>query len=687
MHREKLLNYFKNLNHGLLKVLAYYVVAFLLFTINRIVLFYRFLPEGVLPEYQKDLYKVFWFGSRFDTQAILYTALPLILFALIFAWFDSEDRRRQANTFFYRYSVVMIPLLSFLLICDQQYYSFFQSHYNPIVFGIFQDDTWAVTRSIWTDHPIIKIILFFVALTWLIVFIVKKLQYVRNYFKNIQLYGQISIFLVFVAAIIIGLRGSLDDFPLEKDNTTVSDHSFLNFLTPNAIFCLQEAVKDKKNSYFSHDNRKLLKQYQYSKVEDALNDYYQTNSTRPLKYSKEALYTTTPQNAFAAQHAPDVVFALMESMSNYYIDFHDSTKFNLLGSLQAHFKNDLLFRNFISDENGTIPSLEDLMIQIPIHPIAQTEHKLFTFPSSVALVYKNAGYETIFVTGGKLGWRNLDEFIPRQGFDKVASQETIMKEVKGAHTCEWGVYDEYLFTYIEQLLQKKGGKPKFIFLLSTTNHTPFEKPKHFKPRPIVMNDTMKKLTSNHPQAMDNFSNYQYSANCLGNFMNFVKNGDAKDKTIVAATGDHNNWMLFQYDDMVIHQKYGVPFYLYAPKDYLAGKTIDLQRFGSHKDIFPTLFHLSLSEQNYFNTGYDLLSNGTSSLPFFGANENKVTISASGAVLDVQSKKTKFLKWNPEQTQKLMPASLQDQKLLDLYRRSRARTFLLHYYFNEVLTGK
>jgi phosphoglycerol transferase MdoB-like AlkP superfamily enzyme len=248
------------------------------------------------------------------------------------------------------------------------------------------------------------------------------------------------------------------------------------------------------------------------------------------------------------------------------------------------------------------------------------------------------------------------------------------------------VYDEYLFTYIEQLLQKKGGKPKFIFLLSTTNHTPFEKPKHFKPRPIVMNDTMKKLTSNHPQAMDNFSNYQYSANCLGNFMDFVKKGDAKDKTIVAATGDHNNWMLFQYDDMVIHQKYGVPFYLYAPKDYLAGKTIDLQRFGSHKDIFPTLFHLSLSEQKYFNTGYDLLSNDTS-LPFFGANENKVTISASGAVLDVQSKKTKFLKWNPEQNKKLMPASLQDQKLLDLYRRSRARTFLLHYYFNEILTGK
>ena len=48
----------------------------------------------------------------------------------------------------------------------------------------------------------------------------------------------------------------------------------------------------------------------------------------------------------------------------------------------------------------------------------------------------------------------------------------------------------------------------------------------------------------------------------------------------------------------------VPFYLYVPKPILEHSkwTYDDQRVGSHKDIMPTLYHYSLSNQPYLTLG-------------------------------------------------------------------------------------
>ena len=50
--------------------------------------------------------------------------------------------------------------------------------------------------------------------------------------------------------------------------------------------------------------------------------------------------------------------------------------------------------------------------------------------------------------------------------------------------------------------------------------------------------------------------------------------------------------------------YAVPFYLYIPGEILKNTsfTFDSQRFGSHKDIMPTLYAYSLSEAEYWSVG-------------------------------------------------------------------------------------
>jgi len=618
-------------------------------------------------------------GFRFDTQIILYAGLPLILAAFICALFK-ENGNSYFNTFFLGYGLLTISILSALLIFDQQYYSFFKSHYDALVFGIIEDDTQAVIKSMWTDHPVIRVFLILLLCILLSFFILRKIIKSKRplFFSNKTLVN-IGAAIFFLGFIFLGLRGSVSTFPLENDDTTVSESAFLNFLTPNAIFCLNEAFKEKEKGFNDFDNNNLLTSFGYGSTDEAILEYY--GSMRP--YDPNLLFSKTPENPVLQTHPPHVVFVLMESFSNYYLDFNQETNFNLLGSLEQHFKQDILFRNFVSDENGTIPSLENLMTSVPYHPIAQTKYKRVQLPTSVAIPYKKAGYETIFITGGKLGWRNLNDFVPKQGFDQIYGQAAIKRKIKNAETNEWGVYDEYLFQFAKGLLKENTGKPKFIFMLTTSNHTPYQRPEHYKPYPIIITDNIKQLTNNNPLTLDNFTSFQYSANCFGDFMTVIKNSPLKENTIVTATGDHNTLMLFQYDEQSLKQKRGVPLYLYAPSIYLNNKTIDIKRFGSHKDIFPTLFNISLSNQRYFNSGNDLLSNDSSIL-FFGKNENNMASAQSGAILEFSSKNPRFFDWKNEQPNKLKEeenASLGNQ---DLLKKTKSRQFLIQYYFNNFL---
>lgn len=682
MKKDKSSFYSNRLNAFLGKFLGYYLLALVIFTANRLALLFRFKPAGLFEDYKADIPKVFLTGFRFDTQIILYAGLPLLLAALILAAFKNGNK--IFNRFFVIYGSVITALMAALLLFDQGYYSFFKSHYDTIVFGIIQDDTNAVLHSIWTDHPVIRVLLVLTCVVFVIVLVSKKIARRRTgLLQGAPLWLQLVIPFIFMGLVFVGLRGSLSTFPLGNDDTTVSGSMFLNFLTPNAIFCLNEAAIDKEKTFHDFNNEKLVQQFGYTDEKQAYLSYF----GKQVSGDSLSLFATTPSDSFLERHPPNVVFVQMESFSNYYLDFNDEQKFDLLGRLALHFKQDLLFRNFVSGENGTIPTLENLMVNIPYHPVAQTAYKKVSFPTSVAFPYKHAGYETIFVTGGKLGWRNLGSFVPQQGFDKVYGQAAIAHALQYTESNIWGVYDEYLFRFVQKLLEENDGKPKFIFVMTTSNHSPYSRPEHYQAYPLTITDSIRQLTANNPQTLNNFLNYQYSADCLGGFLDTLKASTLKDNTIIAATGDHNTLMLFQFDESLMQMKRGVPFYLYAPQAYLKGKITNTKRFGSHKDIFPTLFNLSLSGQRYFNMGNDLLS-ADSSILFFGENEHQMAIAQSGAVVDFPGRNVRYFKWENDDRSRLKEVG-KSEAAGDtlLLQKATSRTFLLRYYFNQFLQSR
>ncbi|QQR95971.1 MAG: LTA synthase family protein [Bacteroidota bacterium] len=323
------------------------------------------------------------------------------------------------------------------------------------------------------------------------------------------------------------------------------------------------------------------------------------------------------------------------------------------------------------------------MVNTPVTSLAQSEHNSVSYSSSVALPFRNSGYETTFITGGKFGWRNINEFIPHQYFQHVESKDNVLKEIAGSTECEWGVYDEYLFDYVFKKLEK-ATKPQMIFVLTTTNHTPFHLPETYRPYPIKLtNEINSKLLTDENLAVKNLTNLQYSNDCLGKFMDKVKHSNLSQNTIVAATGDHNNLMLFDFNESQMYYQRSVPLYMYVPETI--HPHVAINKWGSHKDIFPTLINLALPQSTYFNAGDNLFDTLQSRNNIFATDWMSMeAMNEFGAVKYGES--VKYFDWDKNKMLKETATPSADlQKLLQRARRHYAA--MAYFIRSETLKTK
>ena len=595
-----------------------YLLGLFLFALLRFIYLIRFGEEGIFNHYASDLISSFITGMRFDTQILCY-CFALIFLLNFLHFLPKEKLKRFIVAFTKVYTIVVLSLLIFILFIDHQFYTYFQTHINILVYGFLEDDTSAVMSSVWSDHPVIRLLL---AIALIVFVIYKLITRIYNSPKAIQkpinIFVKIACIPIVVGLFVLGARGSVGIFPLQVDDSTVSENRFINSLTLNGLFTLEKAVEEKNESRKPVYKAEVIKRSGYANINAVLSDFrgVPVDATQ----SEENYFETTAQDSLLEADPPNVIFILMESFGGYYLNFH-SEKLNLFGSLEQHLDKGILFTNFLSSTQGTIYSLENIVINKNYPLISNTNRRFESYKSSIAFPYVNAGYNTTFITGGKLGWRNLQDFIPNQYFKDSYGKAKIVKTNPNATTNTWGVFDEFLFDDIFNQLTNK--TPQMIFALSTTNHTPYELPTTYDAYPIEISDSLSKLIiANKEVAEANFRAYQYANDCLGKFLTKLKASEFAENTIVAVSGDHNSYALFPLHNSTMEEKdnHIVPFFLSIPEKYKKNLHINKNRYGSHKDIFPTLINLSLSNQKYFSLGNNMLSPTIPDSLFFGIND-------------------------------------------------------------------
>lgn len=145
-----------------------------------------------------------------------------------------------------------------------------------------------------------------------------------------------------------------------------------------------------------------------------------------------------------------------------------------------------------------------------------------------------------------------------------------------------------------------------MVVLSTSNHPPYHVPEGYTPKPITVPEVINRHYNHDDYAQSLLTimqTYQSSADALGQTISCLKS--IKNRAmVIGATADHRMLGMKPIVTDGPFKDVAVPFYVWASDDVKKAVDIhfDQKRVGSHKDIFPTLYALSLSDATYRTVG-------------------------------------------------------------------------------------
>ncbi|WP_171017851.1 LTA synthase family protein [Aliarcobacter thereius] len=549
-------------------------------------------------------------------------------FILIFLYYLNKDLLfEKFNKILVYYLYVLFILITLLLVSDFGFYSYFKEHINILFFGLFEDDTFALIETFWQNYNVVYILISFVLYLYLLNFMIKKIFNLE--FKNRYSLRLIKIpflfFILFIAFNFFIVRGTFGMYPIGgRMIENVSENEYINKMSQNGVRAFMNAYKLREK--FKKSKMDYIKETGFeNNIEKAFEIHKGTTNIDRENLLNNITYTTKKVD----DKDYNIVVIMVESFGLPILKYQSET-FDIMGSLKKHFDEDILFTNIISEGDGTISSLESLLLNIPYRPnsfpFSQSDFAQTSFTFTPAFLYNDAKYNTSFIYGGDLTWRDIGSFLKFQGYNELEGKQDIYSRLKskkedGDYFHPWGIYDEYLYEHILDKLNKSNSK-EMIVALSTNNHPPYNIPKDYEKKSLIISDELKShIIGDISLAKQRFTSYAYALDSVGNFLDEFKKSKAKDNTIVVITADNNTVEgIMKYDDNSIFTSKNIPIYFYLPNSLKDKIEIDTKLAGSQKDIFPTLYNLTLKDTKYISIGSDLFD---SSLTHFGFNGSMI----------------------------------------------------------------
>jgi phosphoglycerol transferase MdoB-like AlkP superfamily enzyme len=491
-----------------------------------------------------------------------------------------------------------------LSLVNLHYFGFYKTPIDSLVFGVVEDDTSAVLQTIWHDFPVIWTLLLALALTagsvWLHRVLLRRLR-PDTVLQSRHIAIQLALAIVVFFALVFAGKGTLREMALQRQHLTVTTSPFLNDMVPNGPIALKYAWDSRGQSQNLQNPLVGLKAMGFNSplaAAEALGLRHGSEAeVKAALTAHEPLPPGTPKK--------NLIFFLMESWSAEPL-LYQSSQFDVLGRLAPTLMDPTKachFSNFDSAQPGTHPTLEAILFSTPITPLTMGDVGRKPIPWSIPKVIKDAGYQTLFVTSARSGWRDLNRVLAVQGFDEVVDANNLKESYPDATLGIWGVWDSYVFKYLDKrLAAQPKDKPLFVFVLTSTNHPPYDLPADYHRVPRDM--SLWKGETSSDTLLLNLDTYHYAADLLGGFVQSVQSGPLKSNTIVAATGDHNVRSFGMYAEPARrYLQRQVPFVIWG-EGLQCGQQQALP--ASHRDMFNTLLPLIGVNGPYVNAGRNLL---------------------------------------------------------------------------------
>ena len=613
--------------------LVYEILAFVVLGVARLCWLCRFDLTSA------DVNSLFlWNSWRFDAQVLAYIGAPVLLLIIITDLCDIKRLKYRLGAVIRYYYAVILTVMTLIVVGEFFYHDNFTTRYSFVFFDFFNENPMSLLQTMWQDYPLCKIIVGAVCLFIVVLYIGNKLKRTTRTYKTLLLRWRIVISILMLGITFIMMRGSVNTYTLQPEAFIVSTNDALNECVPNALYLIKKAWSERQKSFQLRSTEDLLAENGYRSLIALIRTAYPEFQTPDRVFQNDedslietALFKCMENSNLQGDKKPNVLLVFNESWSTFLNEMDKGSELDLLCSLRPHWNEDLVLRNYQSIRNGTIYSLESTILGIPVSPFFNSIYRETSLKSSIALPFKQNGYDTSFITGLDQTWENIDLGLSHQFFDRVEGKQHIMNTVNGAETSLIGVYDQYLYSYLLKKLSEKHDNPQFIIALTSTNHPPYTFPTN------VRLPQLTKLWYDSPMLVDDDElkektgkGLQYANQSLGDFMTQIKQSSLADNTIILAFGDHNVRNILRYDESHVKDKYkySVPLYVYIPKKL---QTSDLdkeaikQNMGSHLDLLPSVAPYCFENgTHYLNLGKDILSNGLEQS--YSYNEEQILLS-------------------------------------------------------------
>ncbi|VVE71447.1 Lipoteichoic acid synthase 1 [Pandoraea anapnoica] len=564
-----------------------------------------------------------WYGARYDvllsSWGVLAWLLPLAIGRAIFASTSAMRATFVAGV------VLWFVTVNAAGLAEHFYRRYFGVPFGPQIFSIYDDDVRIAMNAAYHLLPVGTALLCALGLALIQTWCTLRLTLVP---QRRATWRDAIVQIAVITTLWVAACGEPAARLTAQEGVSVARRPLLDDLLVNTPVRLYLAFRQSREALGQADSpNRALKSHGFDNVAalaralgvegpgdegDASKDSDETHEYDPTAALQHAAWHRTPRNAMLAAHPPHVVFGLMEGWGGYGLSL-DADGFPIAGAMRRHLDAGWWFRHAVAARSDTISTLEHLLINSGSPSLMLTDSAApVPFTSAAARPFRQNGYRTVFVYGGARTWRNVDRVMRRQGFDDVITQADIVARYPQADAGTYGVYDGYLWRYVHDMLEDADarGQPLFVFALTMSNHWPFNVPDDAATGPFDLTKGWRASPANaaeRDERQRGVRAYRYAMDALGDFIDRLKYSPMSSRTILVATGDHRapQWRNLDNASLSPFERYHVPIYFRVPRAYQPMGPLRLDDFVGHRDIFPTLYHLALSDTSYVGFGEPL----------------------------------------------------------------------------------
>lgn len=402
-------------------------------------------------------------------------------------------------------------------------------------------------------------------------------------------------FIVIVPGLLFaGLRGGLQQIPINQSQSYYSDHNILNIAAVNNAFNLYISIFENLKN-FDHDPYAFMDKRSADAIMKKLYDV-------PADSSRSVLTTSRP----------DIVLLILESWSADLIE-------NLGGmpGITPEFKklekNGILFDRVYASGSRSEQGMASIFGGFPAHPVSSITvqpDKFVKLPSIVRELKKN-GYSSSFYFGGQLIYGNIKSYIIFNGFDKIMEGEDFPESIPQG---KLGIHDEFTLEYMKNDLQNLK-EPFFAALFTLSTHSPWDQPFD---KPLKWGDNEQEY----------INAAYYTDHCLGDFFSRAKTQPWYDSTlfIIVADHSHNSYRNWHPHSMEYH-KIPMLFYGNVIKEKYRGTTC--HKLGNQHDLAATLLGQLKIPAGDFHYSKDLFNPASRDFAYYTTEDGLGWVSPGG----------------------------------------------------------